>query len=76
MQKTGKYGWVDGWPVTYTSWATFEPNGDGENCVKVTQEAEWKTDVCEEARPFICRTTTGTCRWPGGVALDWPVTPR
>ncbi|XP_072014914.1 macrophage mannose receptor 1-like [Amphiura filiformis] len=54
-QDTGTYGYVDGWPLTFTQWGPNEPSGGG--CVTLKSDETWDAIPCDDIRPFICKYT-------------------
>ncbi|XP_072020013.1 LOW QUALITY PROTEIN: uncharacterized protein [Amphiura filiformis] len=54
-QDTGTYGYVDGWPLTFTQWGENEPSGEG--CVTLKSDETWDAIPCDDMRPFICKYT-------------------
>ncbi|XP_042329972.1 macrophage mannose receptor 1-like [Sceloporus undulatus] len=66
----GKFGWMDGSPVTYVSWAPNEPNfaNDDENCVVMySNTGLWNDINCGAENGFICKRHNSS--------VDSPVTP-
>ena len=50
--------WVDGQPLTYTSWADSEPTAQtGDRCVSISRDDDfkWVTGLCDFAQQFVCR---------------------
>jgi cysteine-rich repeat protein len=53
----GTFVWSTGEPLTYTNWASGEPNNSSgnEDCVEFRYgDNEWNDANCGNARPFIC----------------------
>lgn len=46
--------WVDGSRLTYTHWATYEPNNIDEECVEMRPSARWNDLGCSRRLRFIC----------------------
>lgn len=58
------YTWSDGWPVFFTHWGPGEPtNTPDEGCVTMHGarffHGTWNDTKCDEAKPYVCRITTG-----------------
>lgn len=55
------FRWMDHTAVTFTNWASGEPDGHmywGENCVKMlvhTQTGRWSDDVCDAENGYLCQ---------------------
>ncbi|XP_072021061.1 macrophage mannose receptor 1-like [Amphiura filiformis] len=74
-QATGKFTWLDGWPVWYTNWGDGEPSlGSGEACVIITADGIWDNVGCNGLYNPICKQNNGirpTTHAPGeGVCLE------
>ena len=57
VTKEGKFLWADGSHVTYTNWASSQPDNrkDYENCVEIAVHGgSWKDTSCGRQLPFIC----------------------
>ena len=57
VTKEGKFLWADGSHVTYTNWASNQPDNrkDYENCVEIAVHGgSWKDTSCGRQLPFIC----------------------
>ena len=57
ITKEGKFLWADGSHVTYTNWASSQPDNrkDYENCVEIAVHGgSWKNTSCGRQLPFIC----------------------
>ncbi|XP_041824858.1 macrophage mannose receptor 1 [Melanotaenia boesemani] len=76
------FSWMDGTPVTYTSWAGNEPNfaNNDENCVTMYKGLGYWNDInCGLELPSICKRSSGffnTTMAPttvpkGGCAPEW-----
>jgi hypothetical protein len=58
-------GWTDGKPVTYTNWASNEPNSDASlsctemlyHSVGINSPGHWQRANCATKRPFLCEKT-------------------
>ncbi|XP_025049523.1 asialoglycoprotein receptor 1 [Alligator sinensis] len=62
----GKWEWVDGTPYILDprDWSPGQPDnwtghgqGDGEDCVVVTEEGLWNDDRCSRGFPWVCEVT-------------------
>uniref|UniRef100_A0ACB8FUZ9 Uncharacterized protein n=1 Tax=Sphaerodactylus townsendi TaxID=933632 RepID=A0ACB8FUZ9_9SAUR len=79
----GKFGWMDGTPVTYAVWAPGEPNNDLEleECVEMyAKTGLWNDIYCSAERHFICERHNRSVRStiaptspapPGGCSEGW-----
>ncbi|XP_056290315.1 macrophage mannose receptor 1-like [Pseudoliparis swirei] len=76
------FSWVDGTPVSYTSWARNEPsfNNRNENCVTIYRGmGEWNDincgtelpSICKRTKSFINTTMAPTTIPTGGCAPEW-----
>ena len=54
----GRYVWGDGAPVEYTNWRLGEPDGDAEDCGRLTSIGAWIDADCDEIAPYICEGAT------------------
>ena len=57
VTKEGKFLWTDGSHVTYTNWASSQPDNrkDYENCVEIAVHGgSWTDTSCGRQLPFIC----------------------
>ncbi|KAL8582533.1 hypothetical protein ACOMHN_066797 [Nucella lapillus] len=59
-QRTGEYGWVDGWPVTLTSWGEGQPDRPANRSCVAMDNGLWNDTSCEEAHPFVCKMSSVT----------------
>ncbi|MEC7520416.1 MAG: lectin-like protein [Myxococcota bacterium] len=52
----GTFVWVSGDPVTYTSWASGEPNdaGRAEDCAQIRSDNDWNDVRCTETLTYVC----------------------
>ena len=53
----GEFQWTDGIHVTYTEWASNQPNNKNNyhNCVQMTGDGgHWDDVICGKYLPFIC----------------------
>jgi hypothetical protein len=52
----GDWVWSNGDDVTYTNWASGEPNDSGgEDCVQILWSGyAWNDGACGSALPYIC----------------------
>ena len=63
LTKEGKFLWADGSHVTYTNWASSQPDNrkDYENCVEIAVHGgSWKDTSCGRQLPFICEKENST----------------
>ncbi|XP_067660330.1 collectin-10-like [Haliotis asinina] len=51
----GRYKWLDGSPVVYTSWAPDEPDEKEGRCLTMLHPSLWKDKLCTSERFFICQ---------------------
>ncbi|XP_069158712.1 perlucin [Procambarus clarkii] len=62
LEVAGSYVWADREPVTFTNYATGEPNrnasGRHEHCVAARRDNDyqWSDEYCFDEREFVCRT--------------------
>ncbi|KAL5011088.1 hypothetical protein ScPMuIL_013393 [Solemya velum] len=57
-QTAGSYGWIDGWPVTFTYWDDDEPSsGDNNGCVAMFN-SRWDDISCSKNLSYVCEIST------------------
>ena len=60
------YSWTDGWPVLFTQWGLGEPSfHPGEGCVSMHSSllhGIWNDTRCEDAKPYVCKISSGRKR--------------
>ncbi|KAE9547536.1 hypothetical protein FO519_009254 [Halicephalobus sp. NKZ332] len=56
LQDHKNWTWIDGTPVDFTDWGTYEPaNADTQNCLHIdVVKAQWHSADCFVAVPFVC----------------------
>ncbi len=57
----GNWRWASGDTVTFTNWASGEPNGgEGENCAEMyttgAKAGRWNDANCDGGKPFVCES--------------------
>ncbi|XP_068210370.1 macrophage mannose receptor 1-like isoform X2 [Palaemon carinicauda] len=58
IQMREGFGWSDGSGYDFINWQTGEPNNGREECVEMYPgSGHWNDNVCNNARPFICKAT-------------------
>jgi len=51
----GQFVWNDGKPITWSSWASGQPNnGNDSDCVRLRPDGKWDDRVCTEGAAAIC----------------------
>lgn len=57
LEVEGRFSWVDGSPLDFTSFAPGEPNdeNDGEDCVLLRFDGLWNDQPCNLELPAACR---------------------
>ncbi|CAH1265180.1 HGF [Branchiostoma lanceolatum] len=66
----GTFIWVDGTPLTYTSWNFGEPNNNGdEDCVQLSGY-NWNDAYCGGTAQYICEIDTGGAPTCGATLTD------
>lgn len=58
FQTGGYFRYVDGWHMTFASWAEGEPSR-GKPCVYMDIEGKWWTAFCNQTLNSVCMQTTG-----------------
>ena len=61
------FGWqTDSEPLSYTNWATNQPDNENGNqhCVAISKYHEWDDRYCEYKRDYICQAHKRECLFP------------
>ncbi|XP_070700689.1 macrophage mannose receptor 1-like [Pempheris klunzingeri] len=56
-QQTGYFKYIDGWHLTFASWAEGEPRS-AQPCVYVDVDGKWKTAFCNRTMNSVCMQST------------------
>ncbi|XP_049454404.1 macrophage mannose receptor 1-like [Epinephelus fuscoguttatus] len=77
METDGYFRFIDGWHITFTKWASWEPK---HACVFVDQNGWWKTADCNQNMGSICLKSTDvppteSSNFPG-ICPEDPEKPR
>ncbi|XP_069010436.1 asialoglycoprotein receptor 1-like isoform X2 [Embiotoca jacksoni] len=63
----GTWKWIDGTPLTFTHWATNQPDewlphAGGEDCAHITEQSrQWNDATCKASMNWICEETAKSC---------------
>ncbi|MCK6506592.1 hypothetical protein L6R53_25000 [Myxococcota bacterium] len=58
IESEGDWAWSNGEPVTWTDWASGEPNdSSGEDCAQFLWSGyQWNDAACTTAQPYVCES--------------------
>ncbi|XP_070774848.1 macrophage mannose receptor 1-like [Enoplosus armatus] len=68
METAGYFRYIDGWHITLTNWAHWEPSPD-KPCVFVDVDGKWRTADCNQNMTSVCMKTTDV---PPTESSDYP----